>query len=346
MTDLNKRVIIVGAGIIGSSIAYHLSQEHFQVTVIEKNQPASAATGSAFGWLTAAVEETANDLPLRKIALTDWHRLEQEIPDLTIRWNGSIQYTRDIKHYRAGESALQQHEIRELEPSLHSPPHYARFMPVDGSIDAKEATLTLLEAACRQGATLLSHTLVSGFIFENNKIVGVKSSQGTLEADYIVLACGIDIPTLANTINQKIPVLSSPSILLRFNSPQHVVNRIISCDDFEIRHTRNGDLLAAEDYLSDKSLTDIATEAKKLIQQNLAHTQTISLQQQSIGYRPIPEDQCPIIGFIESTQPVYVAVMHPAVTCAASIGRLVCEHLKTGIQPQILNKYHPNRFNA
>lgn len=50
MSNSKKHVIVVGAGIVGSSIAYHLSQKGFQVTIIDKNQPASAATGSAF-WM-------------------------------------------------------------------------------------------------------------------------------------------------------------------------------------------------------------------------------------------------------------------------------------------------------
>lgn len=345
MSNSKKHVIVVGAGIVGSSIAYHLSQKGFQVTIIDKNQPASAATGSAFGWITAAVHPDAPDALLRQIAIQDWHRLEQELPALAIHWDGSIKYTTESDHL-VGEVTLDQSAVRQLEPNLLCPPTSARFMAIDGSIDAKEATYLLTQHACQYGAVLITETHVSALTQENGKVTGVESSNGPIKADYVVLACGTEIPTIADSINPFLPVLSSPAILLRFNSTEPVVNTLLSGDDFEVRHARNGDLLAAEDYVANKSLAEIASEAEELIKKGLDHTQSISLQHSSIGYRPVPEDGYPIIGFIDQAQTVYVAVMHPAVTCAASIGRLVCEELTMGIEHDIFTTFRPSRFNA
>ena len=47
------RIVVAGAGIVGSAIAYHLAKYGAQVTVIEKKRPASGTTEKPFGWINA-----------------------------------------------------------------------------------------------------------------------------------------------------------------------------------------------------------------------------------------------------------------------------------------------------
>lgn len=49
MCTTEKHMIVIGAGIMGASIAYHLASRGIKVTVIDKDQPSSGATGSSFG---------------------------------------------------------------------------------------------------------------------------------------------------------------------------------------------------------------------------------------------------------------------------------------------------------
>lgn len=55
MCATEKHMIVVGAGIMGASIAYHLASRGIKVTVIDKNHQASGATGSSFGWIHTTV---------------------------------------------------------------------------------------------------------------------------------------------------------------------------------------------------------------------------------------------------------------------------------------------------
>lgn len=104
----------MGAGITGASIAWHLAHLGFDVTVIEQNVPASGATGSAFGWLTGAVNNDAPDVFLRRAALADWHRLEEQIPELQINWNGSLKYGATAGFSMEDENLLDQPGIYYL----------------------------------------------------------------------------------------------------------------------------------------------------------------------------------------------------------------------------------------
>lgn len=344
MGSIKKRIVVVGAGIVGASIAWHLSRLEFDVTIIEQNAPASGATGSAFGWLTGAVSDDAPDVLLRRAALADWHRLAGQIPELEINWSGSLKYGATPQACLPDENLLHKAGVASLEPALRFPPSEARYAAKDGAIEAAKATRILLDKACCMGAELQDQTAVMGICMAEGKMTGVLTSRGKLEADCVVLACGIGIPTLSELAGISVPVLASPAILLRFAVPRHVVKTLIAGDDIEVRHSRNGDLLAAEDYPTNGNVRETANAAQASVRNRLRGAESASLTRYSVGERPVLQDGYPVLGFTDENKNVYVAVMHPAVTCAATIGRLVSEELRDGKNDEIPENYRPSRF--
>ncbi|WP_440800588.1 NAD(P)/FAD-dependent oxidoreductase [Serratia marcescens] len=89
MNGTSSRIVIVGAGIVGASIAYHLARQGQRVIVVEQAHPAAGATGSSFGWISEGVPEGAPDAFLRREIVADWVRLTQEIPELWVNWSGA-----------------------------------------------------------------------------------------------------------------------------------------------------------------------------------------------------------------------------------------------------------------
>ncbi|MFL6615810.1 MAG: NAD(P)/FAD-dependent oxidoreductase [Pantoea agglomerans] len=341
---MKKRIVVVGAGITGVSIAWHLAHLEFEVTIIEQDVPASGATGSAFGWLTGVVGDDAPDVILRRAALADWHRLEEHIPELQINWSGSLKYGPTSQGRLPDERLLDRAEIASIEPGLLFPPPEARYAAKDGAVDAVEATRILLNKACDNGVTLKNQTTVTGICMTKGKVTGVLTSQGQLEADCVVLACGMGIPALTKLIDTPVPVLASSAVLLRFTVPRCLANTIIAGDDIEVRHSRNGDLLAAEDYPENGSFREMVTSAQASVRNRLRGAESASLTQYSVGERPVPQDGYPVLGFTDDSRGIYVAVMHPAVTCAATIGRLVSEELRNGMGDEIPESCRPSRF--
>lgn len=90
MNGTSSRMVIVGAGIVGASIAYHLARQGQHVIVVEQAHPAAGATGRSFGWISEGVLEGAPDAFLRREIVADWIRLAQEIPDLWVNWSGAL----------------------------------------------------------------------------------------------------------------------------------------------------------------------------------------------------------------------------------------------------------------
>ncbi|MEM8863160.1 MAG: FAD-dependent oxidoreductase, partial [Chloroflexota bacterium] len=80
MNQKSKKVIIVGAGIIGASIAYHLAQAGADVTIIEKGKLGQGTTADSFAWINASRgKRPRHYYELNLQGIKEWHRLEEEL---------------------------------------------------------------------------------------------------------------------------------------------------------------------------------------------------------------------------------------------------------------------------
>jgi glycine/D-amino acid oxidase-like deaminating enzyme len=90
-------VAVVGAGIVGASVAYHAARAGAEVVLLERSLPASGVTGDSFAWIGGPGGRDAVDgsTPLRRTALDDYRRLERELPEVQVRWSGSFAWGKD-----------------------------------------------------------------------------------------------------------------------------------------------------------------------------------------------------------------------------------------------------------
>ncbi|MFZ1681012.1 MAG: FAD-dependent oxidoreductase, partial [Rhizobiaceae bacterium] len=127
-------IIIVGAGIVGASIAFHLARAGAPVTLIAR--PGSgAATAGSFGWINASYGNPAHYFPLRHRAMAQWHRLSETVPDLPWRMTGGLcfddtddalrAFARQHAEWGYGIREVGRDEIARIEPALARPPAIA-----------------------------------------------------------------------------------------------------------------------------------------------------------------------------------------------------------------------------
>ena len=147
MNGTSSRIVIVGAGIVGASIAYHLARQGQRVIVVEQAYPAAGATGSSFGWISEGVPEGAPDAFLRREIVADWVRLTQEIPALWVNWSGALSYGQAPATQNPGNRRLSSAEVMALEPALGRPDSQAYFAARDGAVDHDKAHQLALDAA-------------------------------------------------------------------------------------------------------------------------------------------------------------------------------------------------------
>ena len=127
------KTIVVGSGIIGASVAYHLAVRGAKVIVVTGDCPGGIATTASFAWINAAPGNSRSYFEFRLKAILDWHRLQRELDGaLPVNWNGSLWWEDDMKSVeeKTWESTswgypmrvVSRAEAREQEPSLRQHP--------------------------------------------------------------------------------------------------------------------------------------------------------------------------------------------------------------------------------
>ena len=346
-------VIVVGAGIVGASVAYHAARSGAAVVLLDRSVPASGVTGDSFAWIGGPCGEVDGSTPLRRAAPDDWARLEREVPGIRVRWTGSLtwgeQTRSDMGELGSDERLVEADEIARLEPHLRASPQRAVFRPTDGAIDAVAVTEALVAAARRHGAQARLTEEVRRLRVQHDTVVGVETSTGSIAASAVVLAAGVDVATLCAPLGVDLPVAASPAVLMRFNAPQDLVRTLVSCPEVEVRQTTDGLLLAAEAYKGEVDHNALQRSARATLQrlkQTFTGAQDVRLVQARIGARPMPVDGLPIIGPLPGRPGGFVAVMHSAVTLAAVAGRLVAAEVVDGLDATELQHVRPQRFTT
>jgi len=344
-----KRIIVIGAGIVGASLAYHLAGKGAHVTVVEAGGVASGVTGTSFAWINTSCAGPDPIAALRGGAIAAYRQLETQVPGLTVRWHGALSYGTQDGRVSPESILLDRARIAQLEPHLRQPPEQAVHEPEQGALDAVAATHALLAAAQALGATVRTQTHVLGFVVQDARVTGVETAAGVIEADLIVLAAGTGTAALAAKLGASLPIHASPAIFLRYQAPSGLVRGIISSHAMEVRQAADGTMLAAEDYVDDAPENRPAAIAQRTagaIREELAGAEAIVPEFACIGLRPMPFDGVPVIGYLPQVEGVYVCVIHPGVVLAAIVGELSSEEIVTGEPASALEACRPARFQA
>ena len=87
-----QSILIIGAGIIGTALAFRLAEAGCQLTVIDPNPVGGLASEISFGWINATYENPKPYYDLRMAAMADWEALNAEFPDLPYGRNGTLYF--------------------------------------------------------------------------------------------------------------------------------------------------------------------------------------------------------------------------------------------------------------
>jgi glycine/D-amino acid oxidase-like deaminating enzyme len=339
-------VVVVGAGIVGASIAYHAARLGADVTLVDKALPGAGATGESFAWIGASEREPGPGGALRAAATREYRRLAAELPAVRVRWTGSLQWgeREPLDDLEPGRHLVDAEQIAALEPNLRTPPGRAVHIPGDGALDPVATTDALIDAARERGARLVAGTAVTGQRIVRDRVVGVESTGGFIGAARVVLANGADVSLLCAPLGIAVPVEPSPAILLRLSGPPDLVRTIVAAPGAEVRDAGDGELVAAVAYAGETTSAELARSAGRTrdrIAELFRGGADVRLLSARVGMRPMPLGGHPLVGPLPAARGVHLAVMHSGVTLAAVAGRLVAEELVHGIEAPELRGCRP-----
>ncbi|WP_433064669.1 NAD(P)/FAD-dependent oxidoreductase [Dactylosporangium sp. CS-033363] len=319
-----SRITVVGAGIVGASIAYHAARAGAAVTLIDADRPGAGVTANSFAWIGASGVRKGAAAALRSSAIEEYHRLETELPNLPVTWSGSLTWGLPDAAPEAGpgQEIVDAATVARLEPNVRQPPEWAIWAPGDGAVDPVGVTERLVEGARAHGAEVHSNTPVTAI-----------PRDGTT----VVLAAGVATAALAAKLGVHIPVGPSPATLMRFGAPPGLVHTVVNTADFDLRQVAPDRLVAAADS-PERTLAAIRSTFRGAENVDLLSTRTAA--------RPMPIDGEPIVGPVAAVPGLYVAVLHSAITLAPAVGRLVARELLTGTAEPLLAGCRPDRFGG
>lgn len=347
-SNAQQSIVVIGAGIVGASLAYHLASRGARVIVLEAAEVASGVTGTSFAWINATCKGDDPIAALRGAAIAEYHRLAAELPDVKIHWGGALCYGAEASNTPPAATLVSREQIRQLEPKLLHPPPQAWHAAGEGALDAVAASHALIAGAQAHGATVHTQTPVLGFIREGEKVTGVNTTSGAINAGMVLLAAGTGTARLAAMLDTPLPIAASPAIFIRYKTANDLLLKgIISSPLMEVRQGADGSLLAAEDYLDDAPENQpaaIALRTATAIRNELHGASSIEPALACVGWRPMPADGIPIIGPLPGIVGVYVCAMHPGVILAAVVGRLASEEIISGKPASALAACRPERF--
>ncbi|MGJ0426137.1 GcvT family protein [Methylocystis sp.] len=222
MTDLpaSAQIVVIGGGIVGCSVAYHLAKRGVETLLLERHQLTSGSTWHAAG-LIGQLRTNANITKLLGYSVELYDRLEAETGYATgWRRNGGLRLAcnadRWIEVKRQATSArsfglemqlLSAKEAQALWPLMNVDDVIgAAFLPTDGQANPSDITQALAKGARLAGAKLIEGVAVTDFIIENDRVRGVVTNRGAVACEKLVLCAGLWTQPLAARAGVAVPL--------------------------------------------------------------------------------------------------------------------------------------------
>ena len=234
------RVVVIGGGVIGCSVAYHLAHLGWKdVVLLERDRLTSGTTWHAAGLIVTFGSTSETSTEMRKYTRSLYARLEAETGQATgFKPVGFIEVATDadrLEEYRR-VSAFNRHcgvdvheisagQVKELFPLARVDDVLAGFyVEGDGRADPVDVTMALAKGARLAGATIVEGVAVTGVTRRRGVVTGVSTASGDIEAEYVVNCAGmwarqlgadsgVAIPLQAAEhyylITEKIPAMSA-----------------------------------------------------------------------------------------------------------------------------------------
>jgi 4-methylaminobutanoate oxidase (formaldehyde-forming) len=226
-------VVIIGGGVIGCSIAYHLAKLGFSdVVLLERQQLTSGTTWHAAG-LVGQLRTSINMTKLARYTSELYRGLEAETGQATgYKQCGSISIATNEERFEELKRSASMAKVFDLEVNVITVDEIAKryplinsddvlggiHIPSDGYANAVDITQALAKGARANGARIFQDTKVTRILHDGTKVTGVSTPDGDIEAGYVVICGGMWSRDLAATIGVNVPLHACEHYYVLFES--------------------------------------------------------------------------------------------------------------------------------
>lgn len=217
------RAVIIGGGIIGCSVAYHMGKLGWTDTVLlERKKLTSGTTFHAAG-LVGQLRTSANITQLLGYSVDLYKRLEAETGLQTgwkmngglrlacneARWTEVKRQATTAKSFGLEMHLLTPQEAQDMWPLMEIHDLVgAAFLPTDGQANPSDITQSLARGARMAGVKIFEDTPVVRIIVEEGRIRGVETAEGVIECEKVICCAGQWTRSLAGSVGVNVPLVS------------------------------------------------------------------------------------------------------------------------------------------
>jgi glycine/D-amino acid oxidase-like deaminating enzyme len=364
------RMIVIGAGVMGASVAYRLAQAGASVTVLEATRIGGGTSGISFAWTNAHRKPPLAYHNLNVGGMKAHAALRDEF-GATPWWHGGGSLEWEPEAERAAQKAnveqlqawgyaaewIDRKQLHELEPDIDlatvgdAP---VAFFPEEGWLDPVPYAYAMLSAAQRRHrAQVICGARVVELTMQGDRVTGVKTADGTTHgADVVVNCAGRWTNEVVHEAGMHLPLAPTVGFLV-FTPPVAAgLQRVTRTPVIDARPDGAGRLMLhwnpTDATLSiDSKLSPGMAEARDLVQRArtlLPSIGAVEPEAARIAIRPIPGDHLSAIGPVPRVSGYYLAVTHSGVTMSPFIGAAVADELMRNRQRDELQDFRPARF--
>jgi sarcosine oxidase subunit beta len=377
----SPHIVIIGGGVIGTSIAYHLSKQDARITLIEENDLASGSSGACDGLVFMQSKKPGIHLTLAMESLKRFESLQQELPtDIEFKQTGGMVIIETEAEYRAMQKfTREQHRIGlpvrllnrsrtlEKEPFLSSEIMGATFSPLDAQVNPINLTLGFALAARKNHAKIITHAKVLAIRTKNCHVTGVATTKGNIEADMVVNAAGSMAGLVADMVDIAMPIRPRRGQIVVTQAAKPVLNHCLISAKYiaakydpslagkagqgiSMEQTDNGNLLLGSTrefagFNKENTLAGI----RKIIRQTAAILpvlENFQVIRTFAGLRPYTPDGLPILGPVKSLDGFIMAAGHEGdgIALSPATGDIMANMLLGRKTHILLDAFSPDRF--
>jgi len=361
---------VIGAGVMGASVAYRLAQAGADVTVLEATRVGGGTSGISFAWTNAHNKPPKPYHDLNVAGMKAHAALADEF-GATRWWHGGGSLEWEPESDRAAQAAnieqlrswgyaaewITLRQVAELEPDIglaaigDAP---VAFFPEEGWLDPVVYAHAMLSAARRRhGAQVICGARVGDLMMAGDRVTGVRVADGTqYEADVIVNCAGRWTNEATREAGLHLPLAPTVGFLVFTPPVAASLSRVVRTTVVHARPDGAGRLLLhwnpTDATMSfDTKLSPLMPEARDLVRrarQLLPSIGEVEPEAVRIAIRPIPGDHFSAIGPMPRISGYYLAVTHSGVTMSPFLGAAVADEIVHGRQRPELADFRPARF--
>jgi glycine/D-amino acid oxidase-like deaminating enzyme len=343
--------VVVGAGILGCSIAVHLVDRGVPPVVIDPQRPGQGTSTGSFASISAFGKDPVAWFQLACGGVAGWPRFAERLGgEVGLRRAGEVRWAADPEEGRrlARQVAdargrgypvrlIDAEELARLLPGAEvGPVAAASFAPNDGQVEPP-----LVLAACRTALAEAGARFVTGRARVHLDDDGVRVEAGTAEAVHVAATVGLEVPTL-----------SSPGMLVQTRPLPPLTDRVVYLPGGPgpavcLRQRADGSVLVGERTQETVATNPGLDHARVLLAQAARCFPALAgagVDKWWVAWRAMPSDRLPIVGPLPWLEGLYLAVSHSGVTVAPALGRLVAAEVATQAPDGLLAPFRPGRF--